>query len=418
MPAACPITTAVVDLTPHHPSPMGGFSGPERLSHSTEGRLEANIIAFGDAGQAIVLVSLDTLFVGAEVRDHVISIAAKRFGVGPERVLVLASHTHFAPMLDTAKPKLGQVDSEESLRWVVRVAKSVNLAPTDLAVAVREGCGRSDAAVNRRLRWRLPSLVRLAGKTDGDIYMCDNPAGPRDARLRIWVWLSSDQKPLGALWSFACHPVNFPEPNTASPDYIGRVREALRRRLGHQLPVVFAPGCMGDVWPRSSPRWRSWKRAHQIAIYGPAPTPWDLSAWEQWAGNLAQEALNLDARGVVKDLEETLAAHMLRQEVGAIFEGASPVREFTAKAVAVPGIGRIVALSCEPVADVAGIFARSEEDLILGYEGDVFGYLPTQSMVHAGGYEPRLSHKAFGLKGTFRSDLDATIRRWATLLQV
>lgn len=418
MRSTLPISTAVVDLTPRRPVPMGGFSGPERLSIATEGRLEANIVAVGEDKTATVFVSLDTLFVGAALRDSIIRDCGERFGVGPECVLVLASHTHFAPMLDASKPTLGRTDAEETDRWMEKIGEAIAAAEAKPATSVRAGCGHSDASVNRRLRWPLPSVVRLLGKSDRDVYMCDNPAGPRDPRIRTWTWLSPDGYPVAALWTFACHPVFYPHPQTASPDYIGRVREALRARLGAKLPVIFAPGCMGDIWPRSPKAWKQMRRILPFLIYGPSPVPYDMPQWERWANELAGEVSAADAAGFVRPItEKTTAGRLERLRLDAFFDGHSPVPDLTAKAVDVPGVGRLVTLSCEPVAEIAGVFAEGPNDLVLGYEGDVFGYLPTDAMIAEGGYEPRLSHRPFGLKGAFRPHLDERLTRFAETLK-
>ena len=419
MPAFLQITSVVADLTPFAPMPMGGQGGPDRLSRNTHGRLEGNIVALGEGPGAVVLVSLDTLFAGAALTGRIIEACARRFGVGAERVLVLASHTHFAPMLDASKPGLGRTDAAEVDRWGQAVVDAVMAATSRQAGSVRVGLGRSDCAVNRRLRWRLPTVLRMLGKIDGDIYMCDNPAGPRDPRIRTCVWLSESGEALAAFWSFACHPVAFPEPETASPDYIGIVREGLRRHLGvPSLPVIFAPGCMGDIRPRSPSPWNSLRRVPRLAIYGPSPPPFDRAGWNRWADALAAEVTSIEAAGDTRPIDSSPGAvPMMRLPLDQIFEGSSPTPELHGKAIRVPGVGRIIALSCEPVTAIADLVDAGADDLVLGYEGDVFGYLPTEAMVAEGGYEPWGSLKSFGLRGAFKPGLDARVAMFGRALK-
>jgi len=401
--------TSVVDLTPAKSVPMAGHSG-HRLTRLTEGRLEANIVALGEGADTVVLISLDTLFAGAQVTEAAISACSGRFGIGPERVLVLASHTHSAPMLDASKPLLGIADPGEVSRWADGVSRAILGVETSRASAVRAGWGRSDLSVNRRLRWSLPTAVRLLGKSESNFYLCDNPAGPRDPRIRTCVWLSPEGTPLAAFWSFACHPVSFPETETASPDYIGVVREALRRRLGSRLPVIFGPGCMGDVRPRSPRSWKAPTRAVQLAVYGPTAPTFTREEWDRWAADLASQVISIDASAKAKPANtHPSASPMVRLPMSMLFDGICPVAEMHGKAIVAPGLGRIITLSCEPVTAIAGLAAYSESDLVLGYEGDVFGYLPTESMIMEGGYEPRRFMKSFGLSGSFRPGLDAHI---------
>ncbi len=402
------IALAVVDLTPGSPQPMGGQQGPDRLARHAHGRLEANIAVFGEGAAAVIVVSIDTLFAGAVLTEGIVQACARRFGVGPGSVLVLASHTHSAPMLDPAKPGIGRADPDEVARCAALIADAVTGAQAHAVASVRVGLGESDLAVNRRLRWRIPTLVRALGKIDSDVYVCDNQNGPRDRRIRTAVWLSPDGRPLAALWSFACHPTAFPVEETSSPDYIGVVREALRQRLGTRVPVIFAPGCMGDVRPPSAKPWKTVRRIPNLIIYGPQPVPYDLSGWEAWAQGLAGQVMAADLAGEMRQLDRPAEAMaMVRLPMSEIFEGEVPTPEFHVKTVRLPGFGRVVALSCEPVSTIPQILGADDADLVLGYEGDVFGYLPTEAMIAEGGYEARRFMTHFGLEGAFKPGLDA-----------
>lgn len=409
MPTSIQISTSVVDLTPAKQVPMGGHSGHRPTRH-VEGRLEANIVALGEGAEVVVLISLDTLFAGAWVTAAAVSACMERFGIGAERVLVLASHTHSAPMLDASKPLLGLVDPEEVCRWADGVSRAILGVETTRAGAVRAGWGRSDLSVNRRLPWNLPTVTRLLGKTESKVYLCDNPAGPRDPRIRTCVWLSPDEKPLAAFWSFACHPVSFPETDTASPDFVGVVREALRQRLGSELPVIFGPGCMGDVRPRSLRPWKIPARIAQLAMYGPTPLPFDRTEWGSWAARLAGQVTSIDEAAETRPIDVwPTASPMVRQAMSTLFDGFCPTAELHGKSIVAPGLGRVIALSCEPVTAIAGLVAETDDNLVLGYEGDVFGYLPTESMISEGGYESRGFMSHFGLEGTFMPGLDNKI---------
>jgi neutral ceramidase len=390
---------------------MGGIFASDRLTHFAHGRLEANVVILGHGEDAVALVSVDTLFVGKELAGRICDTIGRRFGVPAEQILALATHTHFAPMVDPSKPSLGEAS-------VLEIDRVGNLIETALGAArsrevglVRVGHGSSDCAVNRRRRWRWPTVVRVLGKARGEFYNDDNPLGPRDPRIRTCVWMSSEGSPVAAFWSFACHPVAFPEPETASADYIGVVREAFRRRLGGDIPVIFAPGCMGDVRPRSPrPKNNPFKRALRLALFGQLATPFDRASWDAWAEGLADEVMAIDEAASMTPVQARHpAARMAGVPIDEIFEGTSPVPELHGKAVNVPGVGRIIALSCEPVTAIAGLVAESDDDLVLGYEGDVFGYLPTDAMVAEGGYEPQGFVKIFGLEGRFRPGLDARI---------
>lgn len=410
MPTSLSVGAVTVDLTPRKALPMGGFEGAPRLTRRAHGKLEANIVVLGDGNDIVILIALDTLFAGAALTKQITDACARRFDVDPGRVLVLASHTHFAPMLDASKPLLGETDPAEVIRWGNATTAALGRVAAQQVTSIRIGIGISAASVNRRLRWRLPSLARLLGKAAGDVYLCDNPKGQRDARIRTCVWLSEDDRPVAAFWSFACHPVWFPDSDTASADYIGVVRDSLRARLDADIPVIFAPGCMGDVWPVSPAPWLTMRRILRIAIFGPNPPSYDRKGWDMWAKQLAEEVCAADAEGVTRTVaSRPRAADMVRFPISEILDGTCPVPEMHGKAIRAPGLGRVIALSSEPVAAIAGLIAGCEDDIVLGYEGDVFGYLPTDAQIREGGYEAKRFMKAFGLTGAFIADLDAKI---------
>jgi hypothetical protein len=389
---------------------MGGFVGPERLTKHVDGQLEANVVALEMNNASVVFVSIDTLFVGAEMTSRIQADCAARFGVAQTQTLVLASHTHFAPMLDSAKPRIGLADPSEVDRCAGLISTALRSETLSARSCVaRVGNGLSDASVNRRLTWRLPNARRLLGRVSGDVYMCDNPLGPRDPRVRSCTWLADGGEPLAILWSFACHPVGYPTSHTASADYVGRVREALRRSMGKSVPVVFAPGCMGDVWPRSPDLRPAPERLLSLALYGPTLRPMERQVWDHWAERFAAEVVAIEAGGRRQNLDaQGVVPTMAKMGVTDLIDGESPVPELHAKSVTAPGVGRIVALSCEPVTEIAALVARPD-DLVLGYEGDVFGYLPTDAMVAEGGYEPKQSLPAFNLTGRFRQGIDQKI---------
>lgn len=407
-----PIATCVVDLTPETAVPMGGHQGDDRLTKHRYGQLEANILVVGRGTESVVLVSVDTLFVGPDLTRAIVETCYREFGVGPERVMAVASHTHSAPMLDRGKPGLGRTDDGELHRSVDLIIAGLRSVKPQTASSITIGAAVSDLAVNRRLRWRFPTLARLLGKTRDDIYICDNPDGPRDDRIRTAVWCSATGHPLAAFWSFACHPTAFPVPDTASADYIGVVRDSLRQVLGQRVPVIFAPGCMGDVRPRSPKPWLTLARLPGVLIYGPQATAYGLPSWESWAAQLASQVVSAHEDGQIKEVHGTPKANpMVRLPMDTIFEGQGQVPEFHAKSIDVPGLGRLVTLSCEPVSDIGALLGVALSDLVLGYEGDVFGYLPTNAMIKEGGYEARRFMTAFGMAGAFRPDVDQTIAR-------
>ena len=404
------IASRVIDLTPTGQLPMGGHDGPDRLTRRRHGTLEANIVVWRCATGTIAIVSLDTLFAGPDLTDAILASFRKWHGLSEDQVLILASHTHFAPMLDRTKPRLGKIAEQELVRWQGKLDEAIGTLSNHLVTRVRIASGESDKSTNRRLRWLLPTAVRLLGKTRSNIYLCDNPNGDRDPTIRIFLYQDVTLNVRAILWSFSCHPVGFPQPDTASADYVGVVREKLRQVYGRSVPVVFAPGCMGDVRPRSPKSWKQLRNILKIMLYGPCAPEFSVATWGRWANELADEVLSIAKSARTESLDNavcTAVSNALPME--AIFTGTVPVNELRGKAVSIPGIGRLITLSCEPVTAVAEIIRRDKSDLVLGYEGNVFGYLPTDRLIDEGGYEADRFMDTFGLEGTWKSSLDQAV---------
>ncbi|HYC67399.1 hypothetical protein [Brevundimonas sp.] len=404
------VSSAVVDLTPDHAADLGGFAIGPRKSTEVHSRLEANIVAFSDGERIVVLASLDLLFVGRELRIAIESAAKEAFGVEPDQVITLASHTHYAPMLDRLKPRLGDLDETALGHWCSALTSAfAGMSRPTGCNAVRRGTGESFAATNRRLRWPWPTAARVLGRKRGDVYMADNPDGPADRSIRVWAWTSAG-RPLAVLWAFACHPTGFPGRNTVSAEFPGVVRQALREAFGADLAVLYAPTCMGDVRPRTGARGTGVRQALDLALYGPRPRPFSRPEWEAWSGSLAREVLAAIADKADEPIGSArIGSTEVAIPIARLVEGRCPTEDMICKGVSLPGLGRIVTLSCEPVSEVAPLIGAGA-DLVAGYEGDVFGYLPVDRMIAEGGYEAGGYFPAFGMTGKLKPGIDKLLR--------
>ena len=404
------VSSAVIDLTPEQPASLGGFADGRRTSTRVHSSLEANVVVFAAGDQRVVLVAVDLLFVGRDLRLAIESAAQQAYGVGTSRVITLASHTHYAPMLDRLKPGLGELSEEELDRWRARlVAAFGQLSSPVLCDAVRRGTGQSSAAANRRKPWPWPTLTRVLGRKRGGVYMADNPDGPLDRSIRVWVW-SSGGKPAAVLWAYACHPTGFPDSSAVSAEFPGAVRRALRDRYGSDLPVLYAPTCMGDVRPRTGLRTGGLRGVIDLALYGPRVRGFGAAEWDRWSRALADEVVGAISGAADEPIgEAAIASAEVSVPINGLLDGQCPTDDLICKIVRLPGLGRIVTLSCEPVTEVGPLIGAGA-DLVVGYEGDVFGYLPVDHMLAEGGYEAGGYFPAFGMTGKPKPGIDSFLR--------
>jgi hypothetical protein len=409
---SCPpfIRTGFVDITPVGMSlELAGYGSKVKAVKSAE-RLEINCIWFGDDTSGIILASVDCLFAGSDIRA-----AIARYSQLPEEaVIVVASHTHSAPALERTKPTLGEANEE----WVEFVHKSVNRLIHEMKSQKKSpfasGMGRfaTSAGVSRRSFWPLPHLGGRRNPIIGPGIM-NAPNWKAYVNTDIRTNLIEDQEGqrLGLLWSLACHPNRYFELSIVSSDFVGHVREHLRREMGADLPVVFLQGFSGDINPRTTHATR--QNLLTKLIFGPQPEYFDRRQWHAWANRIAGAA------------EHSLATTSAPKPSNGNVELTSvkfPLRELLPEASAYPvemmrlSFGEFDSLLVS--AEVVNEYVVNLSDSIwpIGCANDVYGYWPTSKQVDEGGYEVSGFLAPFGLPGNLTADTDSVFFRHAEQL--
>lgn len=185
-----------------------------------------------------------------------------------------------------------------------------------------------------------------------------------------------------AIWNYACHPVCLPLERMVSSEFPGRVRSAVRVGRG-DLPVLFLQGFCGDVRPNIKPRAdiRTWVKT---LLVGPRFGDFTLEGWENWAGGIAQIVLTGEGTGRPVSLTD-IALRENCFPVGEIFSGKVDPSNIEFHGVSLGPDLQFLTVSAEPVAEWVQMLKQGV--VPVGYEGDVFGYLPTDTMIRQGGYE-------------------------------
>ena len=93
------------DITPQLPVPMGGYGNSNlRMSEGVDSQLYATCIAFTYADEKVLLFSLDLL--NSEWFKGVRPIISKATGIPEDRIVISATHTHYAPDLVSTDPAI------------------------------------------------------------------------------------------------------------------------------------------------------------------------------------------------------------------------------------------------------------------------------------------------------------------------
>lgn len=394
---------ASTDITPVEPIPLAGYATLRKPTFErVADPLEANVIVLRSGGEAALFVTLDLMYVGAYLRDRIIEALSCR--IPPERIFLASSHTHFGPPTEDSLPVLGTVTPgyrDFVAQRVIQMALRL-LDEHCIPVSLDYIEGPAAQTVNRRSR--AFGIARQFPFIGLHMRIKPNPSGPRDDVIRLIRIRDPDGKDVALCWSYACHPVGFPNLNELSAEYPGFVRHMLRTALGH-IPVVFWQGFSGNVSPAryategdraSSPRSHGFVAA-------------DLADWNQWAGRLGtrvQEVLRSPGtriRGPIKSSLRSLSVRAI---------GLRSNKELRSQEIWLGSDLVVSGLSAEVAVEYVELLRklRAPAHVIpVGCVGDVYGYLPVDAMVPEGGYEVRGFVPRFGLRGRFVSNVSSIV---------
>lgn len=393
------------DITPQTAVPLAGSESRTGRFTRVADRLEANALVLRQGGAPIVLVSVDLMFVGRELRSGVLS---RLGGSLPEASLFFAaSHTHFAPATDDRRPRLGRLDAGYLELACERISELVTrlLGGPQQPATITYHHSRADHAVNRRLRaaWH----VSRRGILVGGVVAAPNPLGPRDETVHLLRVSGQDGRPMALVWSYACHPVAFPRPSEVTAEYPGRVRSRLRDMVGAAAPVVFWQGFAGDIRPPELDTRASLGARARRLLLGPRFGRFSGGEWERWAASLA-ECVGRAALSEGHPVRGNLGARRSATPLHRFVEGAEGGqvtfhRLDLGEEIAVVGISAEVVTEYAPM--VRRIFDRPVT-IPVGYIDEVYGYLPVARMLGEGGYEASWFLRPFALDGPLRPDIE------------
>jgi hypothetical protein len=377
--------------------------------------IEISVVLLECSGHRCLIFSFDLMIVGSELQNSILS-KLQRQGFRPDEIMLLASHTHYAPATDQACVRLGIPDIDfvndvaEAAENLVRQIQQQQ--PSEVSLNVFQG--RLSHSINRRRYWPFPTFGRTYGLRLTSVTFAPNPSGPKDEEATVALLRRTDNgQVLGVIWHYTCHPTAVVPDNVISSDYPGAVRRALRQRFG-EIPCVFAQGFCGDIRPdiRTSTRKISLRerlpRIVRTLASGPLFATPSAEEWMRWNQSLAVSVGNIAQGSAAKTFSPaSLQTGSARIPLGSFFSGSIPDKMLTAQVVRIGEELEIVALSAEPcvewkcILDQAVPFPSGRIRLYAGYLGALFGYLPTAAQVPEGGYEVEGFQPLFGLSGRF-----------------
>jgi hypothetical protein len=192
----------VRDISPELPIRLAGYAARKRPADKADHPLYAQAFALKNpSGQRVVIVSVDNCEVSGAFMQPVLRKLNDEFGLERGAVILVATHTHSAPVLaDTllGMPLAPDSDQQAILKYSGflqgKIIEAVSAALTNFKPASLEiGSGRASFAMNRRVY------------RNGRVEFGDNPDGPVDWDVPVMRVKNADGTTRAVLFGYACH---------------------------------------------------------------------------------------------------------------------------------------------------------------------------------------------------------------------
>jgi hypothetical protein len=250
------VTTFRADVTipVGHPCMGGGWNAVEVVDP-----LEAIgfVLAGGDLGKPVVVVSVDWCEIRNEAYDLWRETLAAVAGTDRERVLVTAIHQHEAPVVD---PNAQRILEAHGAKGAVCDPAFADVALERVRAALADAIAGPATPVTHigigRARVEHVASNRRHALADGTIsyhrtsasHTADAHAAP-EGTIDPWLTTLSfwnETGPVLALSHYAVHPMSYYGQGGISADFIGLARRARQRELAGVVQI-YASGCSGNV---------------------------------------------------------------------------------------------------------------------------------------------------------------------------
>jgi len=397
-PGAWKAGVATTVITPEESMWMAGYAARTKPSEGKVHDLHAKALALEDAdGMRLVIVTTDLIGFPREFRDRLEKAVGERYKLGPENLLLSASHTHCGPELRAWRatqawdlpPEQVELGREYAERLLGKLVELVGEALEDLAPAqLSYTHARAGFAMNRRL------------PTERGFVISPNADGPVDHDVPVLRVTGSDEKMRVLVFGYACHntTLSFYE---FCGDYAGFAQQYVEE-THPGTTAMFISGCGADQNPTPR-RSLEWAQQHGRALANAVE-----AALESRARPL-RGPLRLALDEVALELAEPPSVEELKQQASSTNKYERRHAEELLKELEQTGriattypylvqVARfaddltMVALAGEVVVDYS---LRLKAELkgspvwVAGYCNEVFGYVPSERVLREGGYEAR-----------------------------
>jgi putative membrane-bound dehydrogenase-like protein len=227
---------AIIDITPSGPVRLSGFGFRRTESEGVNHPIHARALALSDAsGRPFVLIAVDNCGIPWSITAEVARRLADA-GVCQDRLCLVATHTHTAPMLD----------------GVLRTIFGEPIPPEHqerIRAYTRELVDKLEQVARDAMRAMRPAQLKLARGTLGFAMNRRTAGGPVDHDLPAIIICDENEQVIAVSATYACHCVTLSH-NLVGGDWAGYAAEFLERQYPNAVGLV-SIGCGADQNPDS-----------------------------------------------------------------------------------------------------------------------------------------------------------------------
>ncbi len=227
----------------------------ERTVAKLNSPLEAKALVLGAGKTRIAIALVDSCMMPRELLDEAKYEASQRTQIPEDRILISATHTHFAPAAMSCLGSRAQPGYPEFL--AARIADAIAQAAAKMQPAQLGAAAIDDFehTFNRRFLYKLEhKLTSPFGEKNVIANMhpgyenpnAVTPSGPVDPALTLLSVRAKTGQPLALLANYSMH---YFASDPLSADYFGLFAEKMRKRLNatDDLVVMMTQGTSGDL---------------------------------------------------------------------------------------------------------------------------------------------------------------------------
>lgn len=407
-------------ITPTMPMFLSGYAARTRASHGVDHDLHCKALALGDAegNQAVILTS-DVLGVTREMSEWVKARLTRRIGIPPQSILITASHTHYAPVIQDVLEPNAILPSEHVAQsrfytdWLKqRMVDTAILALDSMAPSfLAYENGHAGFAVNRR-------EYTLDGVRIGV-----NPIGPVDHSVPVLRVMDDRYRVKAILFGYACHNTTQPHSRyRINGDWAGIAQQELENQYPGSI-ALFMTGCGGDINPDPRGSYdlavqhgRELAQSVQTVLHSPMNAADGVlrTAFSQidlpYESTPSRDGLEAQL-AVIHPFGQARALRLLR-----ILEQQNEIPSTHPYPIHALRIGdgfTLIALGGEVVVDYSLRLKHKygEQTWVAAYTHDAIGYIPSLRVLREGGYESDTSTLYYGLPGPWDESVETMILR-------